>query len=134
MVEDDQAPRKEVIGVHQSHYPATRCSDGRACGRGDINAPVRRARGAIVDPRAAIASGYPSGDRPNPALIKKGSAGFGATGGAGLFGLAGNALAHAVGRGHPRLIDIVEPTDKTVDALMRLDLAAGVDVEIKLGA
>ncbi|WP_343188172.1 30S ribosomal protein S10 [Buchnera aphidicola (Ceratoglyphina bambusae)] len=33
---------------------------------------------------------------------------------------------------HKRLIDIVEPTDKTVDALMRLDLAAGVDVQIIL--
>ena len=31
------------------------------------------------------------------------------------------------------IMDIVEPTDKTVDALMKLDLAAGVDVEIKLG-
>ena len=31
-----------------------------------------------------------------------------------------------------RLIDIVEPTDKTVDALMKLDLAAGVDVQISL--
>jgi small subunit ribosomal protein S10 len=30
------------------------------------------------------------------------------------------------------LLDIVEPTDKTVDALMKLDLAAGVDVQIKL--
>ena len=29
-------------------------------------------------------------------------------------------------------MDILEPTDKTVDALMKLDLAAGVDVEIKL--
>ena len=36
-------------------------------------------------------------------------------------------------RTHKRLIDIVEPTDKTVDALMRLDLAAGVDVHISLG-
>ncbi|AEH32178.1 SSU ribosomal protein S10P [Vibrio anguillarum 775] len=36
-------------------------------------------------------------------------------------------------RTHKRLIDIVEPTDKTVDALMRLDLAAGVDVQISLG-
>ena len=36
-------------------------------------------------------------------------------------------------RTHKRLVDIVEPTDKTVDALMKLDLAAGVDVEIKLG-
>ena len=33
---------------------------------------------------------------------------------------------------HKRILDIVEPTDKTVDALMKLDLAAGVDVEIKL--
>jgi small subunit ribosomal protein S10 len=31
------------------------------------------------------------------------------------------------------LVDIIEPTDKTVDALMRLDLAAGVDVQISLG-
>ncbi|HAS4412386.1 TPA: 30S ribosomal protein S10 [Vibrio cholerae] len=36
-------------------------------------------------------------------------------------------------RTHKRLIDIVEPTDKTVDALMRLDLAVGVDVQISLG-
>ena len=36
-------------------------------------------------------------------------------------------------RVHKRIMDIVEPTDKTVDALMKLDLAAGVDVEIKLG-
>ena len=35
-------------------------------------------------------------------------------------------------RTHKRLIDIVDPTPKTVDALMKLDLAAGVDVEIKL--
>jgi len=35
-------------------------------------------------------------------------------------------------RTHQRLMDIVEPTDKTVDALMKLDLPAGVDVEIKL--
>lgn len=35
---------------------------------------------------------------------------------------------------HLRLIDIVEPTDKTVDALMKLDLAAGVDVHISLGS
>ena len=33
---------------------------------------------------------------------------------------------------HSRLMDIVDPTDKTVDALMKLDLAAGVDVQIKL--
>ena len=35
-------------------------------------------------------------------------------------------------RTHQRLMDIVDPTDKTVDALMKLDLAAGVDVQIKL--
>ena len=34
---------------------------------------------------------------------------------------------------YKRIMDIVEPTDKTVDALMKLDLAAVVDVEIKLG-
>ena len=33
---------------------------------------------------------------------------------------------------HKRLLDIVDPTPQTVDALMKLDLAAGVDVEIKL--
>lgn len=36
-------------------------------------------------------------------------------------------------RTHKRIMDIIEPTEKTVDALMKLDLAAGVDVEIKLG-
>lgn len=36
-------------------------------------------------------------------------------------------------RTHKRMIDIVQPTDKTVDALMKLDLAAGVDVQITLG-
>ncbi|KAF5056471.1 30S ribosomal protein S10 [Proteiniclasticum sp. QWL-01] len=35
-------------------------------------------------------------------------------------------------RTHKRLIDIINPTPKTVDALMRLDLPAGVDIEIKL--
>ncbi|APC97752.1 30S ribosomal protein S10 [Francisella frigiditurris] len=35
-------------------------------------------------------------------------------------------------RTHKRLIDIVQPTDKTVDALMKLDLASGVDVQISL--
>ncbi|MEE8171824.1 MAG: 30S ribosomal protein S10 [Alphaproteobacteria bacterium] len=33
---------------------------------------------------------------------------------------------------HKRLLDIVDPTPQTVDALMKLDLAAGVDVEIRL--
>ena len=37
-------------------------------------------------------------------------------------------------RTHLRLMDIIDPTDKTVDQLMKLDLPAGVDVEIKLGA
>ncbi len=35
-------------------------------------------------------------------------------------------------RTHKRLMDIIDPTEKTVDALMKLDLAAGVDVQIKL--
>ena len=35
-------------------------------------------------------------------------------------------------RSHKRLLDIIMPTDKTVDALMKLDLAAGVDVEISV--
>jgi small subunit ribosomal protein S10 len=33
---------------------------------------------------------------------------------------------------HKRLLDIIDPTPQTVDALMKLDLAAGVDVEIRL--
>ncbi|MCJ8169928.1 MULTISPECIES: 30S ribosomal protein S10 [Atopomonas] len=36
-------------------------------------------------------------------------------------------------RTHKRVVDIVQPTDKTVDALMKLDLAAGVEVQISLG-
>ena len=36
-------------------------------------------------------------------------------------------------RTYKRLMDIVEPTDKTVDALMKLDLSSGVDVQISLG-
>ena len=35
-------------------------------------------------------------------------------------------------RVHKRLLDIIDPTPQTVDALMKLDLAAGVDVEIRL--
>ena len=35
-------------------------------------------------------------------------------------------------RTHKRLIDIIDPTPKTVDSLMRLELPAGVDIEIKL--
>jgi len=37
-------------------------------------------------------------------------------------------------RTHKRVLDIVEPTEKTVDALMKLDLAAGVEVQISLGS
>jgi len=36
-------------------------------------------------------------------------------------------------RTHKRLLDIMDPTPQTIDALMKLDLAAGVDVEIKIG-
>ncbi len=36
-------------------------------------------------------------------------------------------------RTHKRVLGIVQPTDKTVDALMKLDLAAGVEVQISLG-
>lgn len=36
-------------------------------------------------------------------------------------------------RTHKRVLDIVQSTDKTVDALMKLDLAAGVEVQISLG-
>ena len=36
-------------------------------------------------------------------------------------------------RTHKRLLDIVEPTEKFIDALTKLDLAAGVDVQINLG-
>ena len=36
-------------------------------------------------------------------------------------------------RTHKRVLDIVQPTDKTVDALMKLDLAAGVEMQISLG-
>ncbi|MGC8697101.1 MAG: 30S ribosomal protein S10 [Halothiobacillus sp.] len=35
-------------------------------------------------------------------------------------------------RTHKRVLDIIEPTDRTVDLLMQLDLAAGVDVQIRL--
>jgi small subunit ribosomal protein S10 len=35
-------------------------------------------------------------------------------------------------RTHKRVLDIVDPTPQTVDALMKLELSAGVDVEIKL--
>ena len=37
-------------------------------------------------------------------------------------------------RTHKRMLDIIDPTPQTVDALMKLDLSAGVDIEIRLGA
>ena len=37
-------------------------------------------------------------------------------------------------RTHKRMLDILEPTQQTIDQLMKLDLSAGVDVEIKLSA
>ena len=43
-----------------------------------------------------------------------------------------DSRAHFELRTHKRLIDIIDPTPKTVDSLMRLDLPAGVDIEIKL--
>lgn len=43
-----------------------------------------------------------------------------------------NSREHFEMRIHKRLIDIVEPTPKTVDSLMRLDLPAGVEVELEL--
>src|SRR5256884_2803331 len=42
------------------------------------------------------------------------------------------SMEHCELRTHKRLIDILEPTQKTVDALSHLDLPAGVDIEIKL--
>ncbi len=42
------------------------------------------------------------------------------------------SMEHFEMRTHKRLIDILDPTPKTVDSLMRLDLPAGVDIEIKL--
>jgi small subunit ribosomal protein S10 len=41
------------------------------------------------------------------------------------------SMEHFEIRTHNRLIDILEPTNKTIDALMRLDLPSGVDIEIK---
>jgi small subunit ribosomal protein S10 len=43
-----------------------------------------------------------------------------------------NSQEHFWIKVHKRLIDIVEPTDKTIDSLMHLDLPAGVDIEIKM--
>ncbi len=44
-----------------------------------------------------------------------------------------SSMEHFEMRTHKRLLEIVEPTPQTIDALMKLDLAAGVDVEIKIG-
>ncbi len=41
------------------------------------------------------------------------------------------SMEHFELRTHNRLVDILEPTNKTIDALMRLDLASGVDIQIK---
>jgi len=43
-----------------------------------------------------------------------------------------NSMEHFEMRKHKRLLDVVEPTPQTIDALMKLDLPAGVDVEIKV--
>ncbi|MFH1841042.1 MAG: 30S ribosomal protein S10 [Candidatus Shapirobacteria bacterium] len=43
-----------------------------------------------------------------------------------------NAQEHFQILTHKRLIDILEPTDKTIDSLMHLDLPAGVDIEVKM--
>ena len=43
-----------------------------------------------------------------------------------------NARDHYEMLVHKRLIDIIDPTDKTIDALSRLDLPAGVDIEVKM--
>jgi small subunit ribosomal protein S10 len=44
------------------------------------------------------------------------------------------SMEHFEMRTHKRLIDILEPNQKTIDALMRIDLPGGVDIEIKLSA
>jgi len=43
-----------------------------------------------------------------------------------------NAQEHFIIRTHKRLIDIVNPTSKTIDSLMHLNLPAGVDIQIKM--
>lgn len=43
-----------------------------------------------------------------------------------------DAREHFEMRVHKRLIDIIEPTDKTIDSLMHLELPAGVDIELKI--
>ena len=43
-----------------------------------------------------------------------------------------NSMEHFETRTHKRMLEIVEPTPQTIDALMKLDLASGVDVQIKL--
>ena len=43
-----------------------------------------------------------------------------------------NSREHFEMRTHKRLVDILEPTQQTIDSLMKLDIASGVEVEIKL--
>lgn len=43
-----------------------------------------------------------------------------------------NAQEHYVLRTHKRLIDIIDPTSKTIDMLMHLELPAGVDIQVKM--
>ena len=43
-----------------------------------------------------------------------------------------NSQEHFFMKTHKRLIDIIEPTDKTIDSLMHLELPAGVDIEVKM--
>jgi small subunit ribosomal protein S10 len=43
-----------------------------------------------------------------------------------------NSQEHYVIRSHKRVVDIVNPTGKTIDSLMHLDLPAGVDIQIKM--
>ncbi|HUT75320.1 MAG TPA: 30S ribosomal protein S10 [Armatimonadota bacterium] len=43
------------------------------------------------------------------------------------------SMEHFEMRTHKRLIDILEPSPRTIDALMKIDLPGGVDIEIKLG-
>ncbi len=48
------------------------------------------------------------------------------------IGRGSRSMEHFESRTHKRLIDILEPNPKTIDALMRIDLPGGVDIEIKL--
>ena len=48
------------------------------------------------------------------------------------IGRGSRSMEHFETRTHKRLIDILDPNPKTIDALMRIDLPGGVDIEIKL--